>query len=936
VPNPPDWHIATSRIRIRLTLDLSRMKHIALRGIARHGDIYRAFYIASSVAAHTGGAAMPLRFSPPVIAYWSSNNIVGMLEERLKRARLNIGIEPIDRVQPELGAIAVAAKALVLSMVREGFIRNGFRVVYEHRAREQEGLLPYPALVGKFEGKRIEPRFSLYVRKTGLNDKILDVEVDLALDYGTIKRESIAGVEPGVYTGIFYYYGPLRTRGSTPIVITLNTSVKDFILNNGMLLYDYYRLHGDEYTPEPEEKTAIVISYKPRLPHRMQREYGLLETLLTETCAQGLKEIRTKLANCLAEAAAYSLKDSNSVETIVHNCMSAICGEGYADISNRLRLLAYPASNIRRRIKEEDNDSTASFDEHVRVLERLAAMTLGFLKDMLSSLKDSGIVKQYSVERVVLKPGSGSTAFTGIKILNPVFYNRAAQEGVYPPDNILHQLFGATRPLDYCIRLMSTPDGKHVCTRLSPSAALKRRLAPLPGPRNVSLIVFYSARIGDDTVSKAIDIIASTYEQLNLGRVNVLDIKPVPSEPHRYVDGVKAYLKKTTETLKTQEEKHVLCIGERSHIIYYGCKGETAKQLKGVHASIIKPETIRAIVQRHRLGIQENIALAIYKEVLIQDAKKPNGLLATPWTLCAPADGEGRTLYLGLDVGRAESPKANPAICTALYDSYGSMLGADVFAKTRGEKLDASDIRKAIESAYELVSNIKPPLKNKPTRIVVLRDGIPYMNELIEEEQRLNNITVNVTVVGVAKMHNTRIYIKTADNRAYNPPPVTTYYLGTYHHVERGYTAHHVLLATSHSLQTAGGKAPLYRPLLLIIPEKYVKTPEEAINLALEVGRLNKLNFENATSATNRLPLPLLIADTLSRLVANGLPEDALRIRARRRIPVEREEPDTQKCKIVAKATSSRTRRHPVENTYKRRRRFRGKRARYVKDHNWT
>jgi len=90
-----------------------------------------------------------------------------------------------------------------------------------------------------------------------------------------------------------------------------------------------------------------------------------------------------------------------------------------------------------------------------------------------------------------------------------------------------------------------------------------------------------------------------------------------------------------------------------------------ARHLKGVHATIIDSSTINDIIggsQRGSDGLQsilDNIALAIYKEPLLQAAKASSDkYLATPWTLCQPADGKGETLYLGIDVGHSEGAKS--------------------------------------------------------------------------------------------------------------------------------------------------------------------------------------------------------------------------------------------------------------------------------------
>ncbi len=788
----------------------------------------------------------------------------------------------------------LAVRGFLLSLIEVALLRQrGFRVVSEYRYRGEEGVLSLPVVIGRLGDHVIQPEIAIYIQRVELRDGRLVADADIAIDARLVMRESLEAYDPGVYNGIFYYYGP-RSSGSTSLVIVLNTAVSRFRID-GMTVYEYYKLFGDEYVPNSNEKTVIIAKYKDGLYRRHAVEYEYVENEMERVCAKDLDEIAKELSMCILTRNE-SFVSQTEVENAINECLRRICGDKWVEA--RIRFVPYPASQVRAWIEEDEEREMFSIDERVKLITKLRELAENGLRRVLDEYRSRNLVDYESIEGVRI----GAKDCLGIKIIPDRFYENGAKQGLYPPPEIINAMLKGSsdgksiKIVGIRFRVKDQPH-RHVCVSQSPIYALENKgYEPLPGKRDVNLIVFYPENLGRNVVDKALNEVVKAYASLNLGGASIKLLAAVPTSYRKALETIR----KQCQDLIAREGRenilkkyHFLCIvDDRRPLasqLYYDCKKVIAEATEGAHATIVETSTLDKLVSSNdKEKVAANIALAIYKEVLIQTAKvSRDELLATPWTLCYPADGKGLTMYMGIDVGRAEkATKANPAICTAIYDSYGSMLGATVLAAVKGEKIDRDDIKKAVIESLYLVSELDPPLRPEPSRIVILRDGYPSKEELIESRIELDNGRgIDAVMIGVVKKHNTRVYVRYED-KIYNVPPLMALYLGKYMH--KGYNAHHVLLVSSHWTASGGKKlVPLYRPLLLVIPDNYVENEKEALNIAIEIGMLTKLNFENALTGLNKLPLPIQVADILAKLVAHDLPLKSLIIVARKRIPIE-------------------------------------------------
>lgn len=497
-----DFRIVTSRLRISLILNTTLLRPARLQGLVDRKDVYRAFYVASYSALRKRGVALPLEQDPPVIAYYGNDEVLEAIHESIKRARVKASVEPTTiKVPMNTGTASIAVKALLLGIAREALVKRGFRVVNEYRFGGPESFsLQSPMLIGRVDGKPIEPRFTVYVRSLGLTQDTLRAEIDLAIDYGLVMRENLVESEPGVHVGRFHYYGP-RISGSTPLAIVLSTVSKDFKLSNGMTLYEYYKSYGDEYTPEPSEKTIIVTAYRGKLHHKHSREHHVLEEMLTKTCRISIGELRVRLEKCIGDTA--ELRDANTAEERIRSCLASLCSsKDIQKIGERLGFAPYPASRVRMQLEDEIGEDIG-LRERIEILEHIIGLVQKEIENTLAELKYQRLIRSYHVRRVIVEPSSpGEALFDGARILHPIFYRRAAGKA-YPPENVQEIILRSTSPLDHCIRVLDAKTREHVCTPLSPSYAFRRRgLEPLPGQRSAKLIVFYPKSIAKVHIEK--------------------------------------------------------------------------------------------------------------------------------------------------------------------------------------------------------------------------------------------------------------------------------------------------------------------------------------------------------------------------------------------------------------------------------------------------
>ena len=925
--------IETSRLRIRgLTVNMSALKTLCVKGLTPYASsLHAVHHITMRWFIRRGEIAIPVSYDPPVFKV-SEYVDLDKLEEKLKRlfggkVKVKTGEEcradVTEYVKSGLQALELAVRGFLLGLIETLLLKKRhFRIMSEYRHRSERGVLSLPVIVWRYGNNVAQPEATIYIRRADFEKEKLVADVDIAVDVRLVKREELTSYKPGVYSGVFHYYGP-RSSGSTSLAIVLNTSISNFKLSN-ITLYDYYKLFDEENAPDPDEKTVIIAKYADKLYRKHVKEYQYVRDVLEKACSKSLDKLAEELHSCIFTYGR-ALTSAMEVERIIKDCLRKACNSSLTE--STLRFTPFPASHVRARVMdEEEEDELLNIDKKSVMIGELKRIVKEGLEQLFKNYSSRGLASYELFEEVRIE---SSEDYWGVEIVPGRFYENAAMQGLYPPLEVVRKILNI-RGESVNIRFaVLDKQYRHVCVPWSPSAALRRGYGPIPGKRNVQLVVFYPRNIEEDYVRRAVDEIVKAYDGLNLGNIDYRLIG-VSVEYRSMLGDVGGYCRSLVEREGYEnvlKKYHFICVVDDSRPLaselYYNCKRIVAEVTRGAHTTVIKLSTIDKLAgnTRGKNEIAMNIALAVYKELLIQAAKTSRDeLLATPWALCNPADGKGVTIYMGIDVGRAEEKeKANPAICTAIYDSYGSMLGATVLAAVKGEKVSGADIEKAVIRSLQLIGELDPPLEPRPSRVVILRDGYLNKEELVKQSIELEDgYKINVIAVGVVKKHDTRVYVRYG-NGVYNVPPLTAIYLGSY--VHRGYSAHHVLLISGH--RSAGmerDSIPLYRPLLLVIPDMYVRGKRDALKLAIEIGKLAKLNFENAITGLGKLPLPIQLADILAKLVAHDLPIETLSIKARKRIPLERisAQPATRSSSKPSKHV--RYRRKTTKRSVKRRR----------------
>lgn len=262
-----------------------------------------------------------------------------------------------------------------------------------------------------------------------------------------------------------------------------------------------------------------------------------------------------------------------------------------------------------------------------------------------------------------------------------------------------------------------------------------------------------------------------------------------------------------------------------------------------------------------------NILFSVYVEFIIQSEVFSRRLpRVLTWSLAEPADGEGRTLYLGYDVSRSVLNRSEVAAIFILYDSYGNMVSATV-KRYSGERVS----REFLESV--LLSLIAHYDKGEQTyRLVLYKDG--YIRG-VDEARNLSEVFRSIgvkagfkafDVVGIVKRHNLRLFNVEVSQRllrVVNPKRGSWVKLWS---VDRhGVTAERAL-AVSSRVKDDGTVKP-------VVIEHYdiSKSNKRLEDIVVEYLRLCRLNFWNPLDGISKYPLPVFMADKLAHLSLRGV-----------------------------------------------------------------
>lgn len=265
-----------------------------------------------------------------------------------------------------------------------------------------------------------------------------------------------------------------------------------------------------------------------------------------------------------------------------------------------------------------------------------------------------------------------------------------------------------------------------------------------------------------------------------------------------------------------------------------------------------------------------NIVFSIYIEFIIQSEVSNNRIpRMLTWSLAEPADGEGRTLYLGYDVSRGPHSRGEVAATFLLYDSYGNMINAAV-KRYSGERLSRELLENVLLSliAYDIK-------KQHVNRLVIYKDGvIRSIDEGRELLEVLQSIGTKVgfkefDIIGVVKRHNIRLFRKEIVKTGIESLKITNPRRGTWAKLwnvsRHGIVAERALVVSSEV--RAGGTV---KPVVI---ERYniVRSGKEIEDIVYEYLRLCRLDFWNPLDGINKYPLPVFMADKLAYLSLIGV-----------------------------------------------------------------
>jgi len=422
----------------------------------------------------------------------------------------------------------------------------------------------------------------------------------------------------------------------------------------------------------------------------------------------------------------------------------------------------------------------------------------------------------------------------------------------------------------------------------------KLNTKPLHGPVNVpKLFLLLPNTVSKEVVGLFSKLIQLLYESYNLGTIGKVEVcfYKVHEDPANQKVEFSSKLKEILEKNKPTDTL-VMPVINRRYLF------KIAKQIcsdKSYHARVLEEETFAEIIElildfqitneekineyintikkekitdkqlEQLTSMLSNIVFSIYVEFLLQSEiykhRVPSKLT---WALAEPADGSGKSLYIGYDVSRSPINRNEVAVAFVLYDSYGYMLNA-IVKQIRGEKLSKDVFESILLSLLE-------PLQHEESmeRLVIYKDGgirgKQESNEIIEVFSSIGRKIglKQIDVIGIIKRHNLRLFAKRKQEKIMDNPSAGTW-IKIWDIIKYGVYAERALIISSEA--KSGGTV---KPVLL---ERYTreysnKTINELVN---EYFRLCRLDYWNPLDGMNKYPLPIFMADKLAYLALQNI-----------------------------------------------------------------
>jgi hypothetical protein len=535
----------------------------------------------------------------------------------------------------------------------------------------------------------------------------------------------------------------------------------------------------------------------------------------------------------------------------------------------------YPVFNV------EIRDTLLSYPPSLIML--IGAREPDPLEDRFTIIEQLLKIVGSQVEELLRRLGLGDVRFEPIKVgrgyvhLMPPFYSSDEEK------RVIEEITGVEAQ-KATVRLMyKDQNGKPACRSFSPLYAFdSANLRPYAEGQEINLVVIYPSKLSQDDISEFVNELVEGFSKLNFGSIKVKSLKTYEYYQGKLIksrDSLGHAVAEVARNVLKDKDLMLVVLPEKVRSYYVRAKAEASKE--GCHTQLVLAPVVESILKELRRGEGKekwaraklaNICAGIYAEYLIQ-RKKSGGKLVGPltWKLCEPADGRGRSVYVGLDVSTAKGVEGAAFI---MFDPYGELLGAH-FIPLKAETISKEDyeeiferiIRTAREQGYEQIE-----------RVVILRDGpLRTQKELdgclkaFDEVQKQLEYRLSLDYISVIKKNNIRVFMRDGGSTVRNPVQGTHFYM--YKHYHLGMSVHDVIVVSSKpkarkNVEVSG------KPLVLRIydPRDGRKVDESyAMQVAEEYLKLTRLDFWNLETGAHKLALPVNMADTLAYMMALGI-----------------------------------------------------------------
>jgi len=439
----------------------------------------------------------------------------------------------------------------------------------------------------------------------------------------------------------------------------------------------------------------------------------------------------------------------------------------------------------------------------------------------------------------------------------------------------------------YIVKLKYRDDkGEEKDSLASPLFMFSRGFIPYGGKCELSLIVIHPSTLKSEELNKFVNYLTSLFKELNFGSIRDHKYHNYRYDPANLSESLTSLESTIQEALKSYSRfEHLPLIIIPDNEEFYKSSKEFASN-NGFHSQLVTLETfsdsikyinsiedrnltdeVKRRVEKTLRALVTNICGGIYVEFLIQkNIARGNVSGPLTWILAKPADQDGKSMYVGLDVSTKRGVMGAAFI---LLNPYGELIDARIIP-LKSETLDYQDY-------YDVLRYMVSKARDKGLRrIVVLRDGIPRSPKELKDCLKAHvdiirelGYDVSLDYVAVIKGSNVRAF---ASNEVkINPIQGTYVYMYKLKHLD--YYAHETLIVASKPEESEEEASGTVKPVTLRVYElQKMYNKYDVKRIAEEYLALTRLNFWNLRTGAHKLALPIKMADTLAYMLAMGIP----------------------------------------------------------------